>query len=227
MGTGLALLPLTCPPVSVSYIPCSGKQPHRNLGSEHSGNPRVDTAKGSGHWSPQGNIFPVSNVIPWAGHGGQVQGSFPRVFHCEDLHKTHHTDLMSSPQRWLKGAVFLDLGKNTFYLPGSRLPISLDPTLNSEQGKQPCDVSQRENPNNLKSHLFSLLEHFLKSCFLAFFFKVQTHDCDFLGKWERSFISDQPECREAGSLGPECTFFPLRVEVEETPRGRRFGQREC
>lgn len=130
----------------------------------------MDTAKGSGHWSPRGNIFPVSNVIPWAGHGGQVQGSFPRVFHCEDLHKTHHTDLLFSPQRWLKGAVFLDLGKNTFYLPGSRLPISLDPTLNSEQGKQPCNVSQRKNPNNLKSHLFSLLEHFLKSCFLAFFF---------------------------------------------------------
>lgn len=28
-------------------------------------------------WSPQGNIFPVSNIIPWTGHRGQVQGSFP------------------------------------------------------------------------------------------------------------------------------------------------------
>lgn len=28
-------------------------------------------------WSPQGNIFPVSNVTLWTGHGGQVQGSFP------------------------------------------------------------------------------------------------------------------------------------------------------
>lgn len=28
-------------------------------------------------WAPQGNIFPVSNVIPWTGRGGQVQGSFP------------------------------------------------------------------------------------------------------------------------------------------------------
>lgn len=58
-----------------------------------------------------GSIFPVSNVIPWTGHGGQVQGSFPGVSHCEDLHKTRRADFMFSPQRRLTGTGFLGLGK--------------------------------------------------------------------------------------------------------------------
>lgn len=170
MGTGLSLLPLPLPHLFLfPTFPVVENSPHRNLGSEHSGIPRVDTAKGSGHWSPQGNIFPVSDVIPWTGHGGQVQGSFPGVFHCEDLHKTHHTDLMFSPQRWLKGTVFLEGGVgNTFYLPGSRLPISLDPALNSEQGKQPCNVSQRKKQPEKPS--FFPFGIFFKKLFSCVFF---------------------------------------------------------
>jgi hypothetical protein len=61
------------------------------------------------------------------------------------------TDSLFSPQRWLMKPVFLHLacfffitGENTLNIPSNKLTLFSVPTLNSNEEKQLCNVSERE-----------------------------------------------------------------------------------